>query len=235
MKAETWYNKLGFYNNPFSIKPAAFHDELFGYGNTIKNLNEKIASGAICFIEGKYGSGKTTALKRVINRFEGKKRLIYYSRAQSEESVDFDRLLRNRSWLNRLLRIKPKDMILLLDEAQELNRKDIEKIKEYHEKKYFKSVVFVSDKMESVKFSSELKKLVDGNVFSLGRIGREDAVRLIRKRIGNISILSDAIIRKIYAKDPTPRAFLENCEDACKYALSNGDQAVTDEHLKKVL
>jgi len=26
-----WYKKLGFHNNPFSIKPAAFRDELVAY------------------------------------------------------------------------------------------------------------------------------------------------------------------------------------------------------------
>ena len=38
MKVETWYNKLGFYNNPFSIKPAAFNDDIFGLGGTVENI-----------------------------------------------------------------------------------------------------------------------------------------------------------------------------------------------------
>lgn len=235
MAADTWYTKLGFYHNPFSMKPAAFHDELFGYGDVVERLNEKISAGEIAFIEGKYGSGKTTILKRIINRFEGRKKLIYYSRNRSEESVDFDGLLRNRSWWSRLFRIRPRDMILLIDEAQDLNKKDLERIREYHEAGYFKSVVFVSDSMKNARFSSEFRKLVQGNLIRIGKISEKDAIELVRKRIGNISLLSDAMIRKIYTYDATPRTFLKNCEDVCKYAISEGDTAVSEKHIRAVL
>ena len=38
MKKLTWFHELGFYSNPFSIKPAAFHNELMGYEGQIAHL-----------------------------------------------------------------------------------------------------------------------------------------------------------------------------------------------------
>ena len=122
-----------------------------------------------------------------------------------------------------------------MDEAQDLDKKDIEKIEDYHNNGYFKSVVFVSDKLDKAKFNNELKKLVQGNIFKLGRISKEDAVKLIRKRIGNLSLLPDEMIRKIHARDPNARALLKNCEDICKFAISKGDDKVNEKHIRKVL
>ena len=64
MKKLTWYHELGFFDNPFSIKPAAFHNELMGYNQTIKEINKKVEESNIIFISGEYGTGKTTVLKK---------------------------------------------------------------------------------------------------------------------------------------------------------------------------
>ena len=87
MKKLTWFHELGFFDNPFSIKPAAFDNELMGYSQVIKEINDKVAGSYIVFISGEYGTGKTTVLKKIINEFKGKKQVIYYNYNQSEKST----------------------------------------------------------------------------------------------------------------------------------------------------
>ena len=66
---DIWYKELGFYNNPFSIKPMAFHDEIIGYD--VDLVLGKIGNGEVMLIEGNYGKGKTTILKVVSGQEEG--------------------------------------------------------------------------------------------------------------------------------------------------------------------
>ena len=59
-----WYKEYGFHNNPFSIKPAAFHSKVIGYD--LSEIFDKVDNGKVLFIEGKFGFGKTTILKHII-------------------------------------------------------------------------------------------------------------------------------------------------------------------------
>tara|TARA_Y100000310_G_scaffold272554_1_gene287611 strand:- start:12009 stop:12719 length:711 start_codon:yes stop_codon:yes gene_type:complete len=235
MKKTVWYNKLGFYNNPLSIKPAAFHDELFGYDTILKNINEKVMSNEVLLIIGKYGYGKTTILKKIINKFMGKKEVVYYNCNQTEESIDFDRLLIGAGgFFSKLFKIRKKNMILLLDEVQDASEKDLKLIPDYYGSNFFRSVVFVTTK-KNLKFPKKLETLIGKNVFKITSIGRAEGVKLIRKRIGDLKLLSDGMILEIFKKNSKPRALLKNCEDVCKYAVENDAEKVTKRHVKKVL
>ena len=234
MKKLVWYQELGFFNNPFSIKPAAFHNELMGLNQIIKEINNKVAGSNIIFISGGYGTGKTTVLKKIINEFKGKKRVIYYNYNQSERSIDYDELLTNVSWWRKLFGIRKKNMIILLDEAQDMNKKDIEQVKKYHEEGFFKSVILVSKK-EDMKLTKELEEIIVENKFELGNIDKTDAVKMMRRRIGKLKFISDKNIIKIFNKNTNPRVFLRNCEDVCRYAFENDSKEATEEHIKKVL
>ncbi len=237
MKKLVWYHELGFFNNPFSTKPAAFHNELMGYDQTTEEISEKVAESDIILISGEYGTGKTTVLKRLISEFKGGtfkgKKVIYYNCNQSEKSIDYNRLLINAGgFLRRLFRIRKRNMIILLDEAQDMNRKDAEQVKNYYDEGFFKSVILVSSN-ENIKLTKELEKSI--NRFKLGNISREEAVEMIRKRIGSLRFISDQNIIKIFNKNTNPRAFLKNSENVCRYAFENGDKEVAEKHIKKVL
>ena len=231
---DIWFKKLGFYNNPFSIKPAAFGDELYGYN--LQDILNKVDSGEVIFIEGVYGQGKTTILKRIIREFGGKKKVVYYSCNRKEGDLDLDKLLRGgKGFFGRLFGTKSKGMILLLDESQEINEKDGENLANYHNE-FFKSIVLVSHGFNSDNLSENLKKLVNSNVIRLGDVSPADAVNIIRKRIGNLDIIDDDIVAQIFSKsDNNPRRLLKNCEQVCKYAFDRGYDKVTKEHVDAIL
>lgn len=239
MKNLTWYNKIGFFSNPFSIKPAAFHNELFGHNQTIKKVNEKIENSKVVFLSGNYGTGKTTVLKGIIRNFkQGKfegKNVIYYNCNQSEKPIDYYRLLVNAGgFLRRLFRIRKKNMIILLDEIQDMNKKDMTQLKKYYTDGFFRAIVLVS-KYDDVELTDELKSVIGKNKFKLENMSKNEAIKMIRKRIGDLKFISNDMIIKIFNKNENSRSFLKNCEDVCRHAFSEGDELIDECHIREAL
>ncbi|MBI2133543.1 ATP-binding protein [Candidatus Woesearchaeota archaeon] len=233
-QTELWYNRLGFYNNPFSIKPAAFHSEIIGYD--LEDVFGKVESGGVLYISGPMGIGKTTILKNIIARFGGKGRVIYTSCNTSDKKTDFRKLLVNTSFFGRLFSSPSKNMILLVDEAQDIKKQESNDILRFFRKGNFKSIVFFGTEVPGEKLGDGINELVKDNVKFLSKLKPESAVDLVRKRIGSLDFISDSMIKKIYRlSGSNPRKLLENCEDIFKVAADRKASRITDEHLMAVI
>ncbi|MFW5852692.1 MAG: AAA family ATPase [Nanoarchaeota archaeon] len=235
MANELWYKQFGFKQNPFTIKPGLLHDEVIAYD--LDSLFNKIDYGEVVFVEGPYGSGKSTILKNIINEFGGKKQVVYYAANRNGKSIDFYSLLKGKyGFFGRMMKGLPRDMILLIDEADSMSEEDFENLREYYEQGNFKSVVLVADSFDKLKISDYFFELVKDNIISLTELDENEAVVLIRSRIGDLDFLPDDIIKRIYPlSKKNPRALLKNCEDVCRYAYEFGDDKVMDSHVKEVL
>jgi hypothetical protein len=238
MNKVIWYHELGFFDNPFSIKPAAFHNELFGNSSAIARIIKRIEERGIVFVSGEFGVGKTSVLKKIIGEFRGRrfggKKVVYYNCDSSEMSIDYDRLLVNAGgFFSRLFGIRQKGMMILLDEAQGMNERDLRMVKRYYDDGFFRSVVFVS-KHDDMKLPEELENEINGNKFKIGNMTKNEAVLMIRKRIGNLKFLGDDMILKIFNKERNSRSFLKNCEDVARVAFESGAKVVDEAHVKKV-
>ena len=230
---ELWFQQVGFHSNPFSIKPAAFHDEIVGY--KVDALVQRINQGDISFVEAPLGSGKTTILKNLIKEFEGEKRVIYTS-CLSSECLDIDSLLRNARLSGKLFGKLPKDMILLVDEADDLMEPDAAEILRFRESGNIVAAVFFGTKYAAQRFPHTLRKDVSRNIVKLTMLTPEQAAQLIRKRIGHLPLLSDEIIKQIYVRvNYSPRRLLEGCEDVCRTAVLSAAPKVTSTHVNEVL
>ena len=71
-----WFRELGFNNNPFSIKPAAFHDQVVGFEKVVDEISYGVLNNKVVVVEGDYGNGKSSILKRLLNDFGGKKQVV---------------------------------------------------------------------------------------------------------------------------------------------------------------
>ena len=235
MANDIWYRNFGFRTNPLTIKPGLIHDEVIAYD--LEGLFSKIEYGEVIFVEGPYGTGKSTILKNVINEFGGRKQVVYYSANRKSKNIDFYSLLKGKyGTLGRLFRGLPHDMILLIDEADSMSEEDFENLREYYEQGNFKSVVLVGDDFDKMKISDYFFELVKENVISLTELDENEAVILVRSRIGDLEFVSDEIIKKIYSlSSKNPRTLLKNCEDVCRFAYDSGDDKVMDTHVKSVL
>ncbi len=228
-----WYKELGFYNNPFSIKPAAFHDQAIGYEKVVDEISYGILNNKIVIVYGDYGNGKSTILKRLLNDFGGKKQVIYYSCNRIDGRLDVKELLNGRyGFIGKWFDMKPKNMILLLDEAQELDSKDYERVYPYYQEGYIKAVVLMGNEIKKEKIIGGLKSNLEE--VEMGKLNEELAVLVIRKRIGDIPLLSDSIIRKVYQKTgDNVRSLLKTCEDLCKSSVDSGRRKITEEFVKQ--
>ena len=239
MNKVIWYQEFGFFSNPFSIKPAAFDNEMFGNVSVVPRIIKKIEERGIVFVSGYFGVGKTSVLKRIIGEFRGGslggRKVIYYNCNRSERSIDYDKLLvMSGGFFGRLFGTRKKGMMLLLDEMQDMNKGDLERVKEYYDDGFFHSVVFVS-RDDKVKLPKSLVKEINGNRFTLENMTGKEAVKMVRKRIGDLNFLGDEVILKIFGKDKNSRNFLKNCEDVCRIAFESGADFVDSEHVEKVL
>ncbi|MBS1266788.1 MAG: hypothetical protein MAG795_00757 [Candidatus Woesearchaeota archaeon] len=230
-----WYKEWGFHNNPFSIKPAAFNDNVVGYDLT--EIFDKISQGEILFLEGKFGYGKTTILKHIISRFGGQREVAYYNCNRKKGDIEVESVLKGKfGFFGKLFLGTPNNMIFLLDEVKELSEFDQQEMLRLFSNGNLKSVVLFGPKFELVNATPDLKEKLVDNVIELTKLTEEEAIDLVRERIGDIKLVSDDIIKKVFKHTKKiPRVLLENLEDVCKYAAENNEEEVTEDHLKEVL
>jgi hypothetical protein len=230
-----WYRELGFSSNPFSIKPGAFSSEIVGYD--LSEILKKIEEARVLFIEGEYGFGKTSILKHIIAQFGGHRKVAYYNCNRADETINTHGILRgSKGFFARLVGVMPSDLILLLDEVERISQNDQKDLLKHYKEGHIKSIVFFGPDFDKISFSIELRKLMVNNVIKLTELTENEAVQLVRERVGNLKLLDDRIIKLVFRHSSNnPRLMLENLEDVLKYAVDNNEEQVTDDHLKEVL
>jgi hypothetical protein len=229
---DIWFREFGFDKNPFTIKPAAFDFELVGVN--VKNVLSGINDGKILFVEAPLGHGKTTLLKNIVHKFGGKRKVIYIHSVPSEK-VDVKDLLKRSSIANYITGSIPTGMILVVDEAQNLTQEDSAEIMEFYKNGNLKAVIFFGTNYSVQSFNKELTQVMNGNVVKLTKPTSEQAIGLVRNRIGNIPLLPNNIISSAYkSANGSPRRLLQICEDLCRKAVENGKLSVTTEELSAI-
>ncbi|MGM5484365.1 MAG: ATP-binding protein [Nanobdellota archaeon] len=199
----TWFEEYGYRKNPLSTKPSLV---LYGIEELYTRLRRKIQGGKRILLLGEYGTGKTSLLKKVIKEFGGRRKVIYYNCNKDDCHIDFKALIKGSgNLIQRLFGIRKKGLILLVDEADLLKKRDMENLEFHFSKGDFRAVVFAATGMISS---------VD-EVIRTGSIGEKDAVSMIRKRIGH-DLISEGMIKEILRKDDNPRRFLKNVEAFCR-------------------
>jgi Cdc6-like AAA superfamily ATPase len=231
---DLWYRNFGYKENPLTIKPAALHDEVVAYD--LEDIYDKIESGDVVFIEGPYGTGKSTILKNVINEFGGDKRIIYYSANRSGSKCNFRKIIADKqSFVSKLFKAKPKGLVLLIDESEYLSADDFDELTNLRTSGVVKAILFVGSSFDKLKINSYFLEAVKENVISLTQLEEDEAVSLIRSRLGDLEFISDDVIKKIYnISEKNPRLLLKNIEEICRYAYDFGDEKVLDEHIEEV-
>lgn len=224
-----WFKELGYTYNPFTIKPGFFDDEIVGYDKVIEQLVAKVNEHDMCFLEGGYGQGKTTAIQYLVNEFQGKNRVVHISRNRSDRAFNYDELLKKASGIKGWFGGRSKDVILLVDETAKINESDCQQIMDLYDAGYFQSVIFIDKSLKESNLSDEVKKEIGKNVFVLGSITPKDAVEIVRSRLDdNEGFVTDKLIEEVFAKSKkNTRTFLANMEDVSRNAIENGRQIIT--------
>ena len=125
-------------------------------------------------------------------------------------------------------------MILLLDEAQELTKKDYEKVYSYFEGGYFKSVVLVGVDFNKEELPANVKDHL--KELNISNLKIDQVMDLLKKRVGELPMLTKQVVEELYdLSDNNIRKLLKNCEEVCKYAVTFGEDKITSEVIKEAL
>jgi DNA helicase TIP49 (TBP-interacting protein) len=232
---ESWFKKLGFDYNPFNIKPSYFFEHTLDDSELIDNIVSELENGNSAFLKGEYGTGKTTVINKIISDL-GENTVIYYSCEGSENPIPIEKLLISKNnFLFRLFRIKKKGVILALDEAQKISLRDIKKVESYVASGHIKAVLFVASNDEFELLNTKIKGIVDENMFKTKELTKEIALEIVRDRIGDLDIITDEAILKIFSYNKNPRKFLKNCEKVFKSCFDENLNEISVQFIDKTL
>jgi len=216
-----WWRKLGFYTNPFTIKPAVFDNKVFGQDKILEELSYKIPAGTMSFVEGPLGTGKTTIMKHIISKFRGQGKVIFFSCNRIDSELNMEELLRGKyGFWGRMFGMMPKEMIVLLDEAQQLSPANTERIKYYDNANLHQSIK---------------ERIGHDGLFKIKELTEDEAIALVRNRIGNSKIISDDVIRELWKiSGKIPRRLLQRLDTVFKYSVENSEAEIKVSDLTKI-
>ena len=125
-------------------------------------------------------------------------------------------------------------MILLLDNVQNLTKRNCERIKYYYDQDNIKSVVFTTDSYSSVNFSNSIKDRIGKRIIRIKDLSKKDAINIIRNRTEDKEILNDGYINKLLTlSNKNPKQFLINSGKLYKHLIKNKNKKVKD--IKKII
>lgn len=233
-----WYEELDFDENPFSTNPKKFAAQLSGMETILEDVFYRVAAGSMLFIEGKKGSGKSSILWNVIKKYRGRGKIIYVDCSQLEKELNIEKLLVNKHGFirGRIMKRKPKNMILLLDNIDELSPRNSERVKYFFDQGYIHSVVFAGENYKKIKFSKSLKERIGGRIINTPVLEPYQAVSLVRNRIGDSDMISDEFIEDVFkSSGKDPFKFLQNLDSIFSFAVENNEEKITKQTIKKVI
>ncbi len=227
-----WYENYDFDEDPFLSS-----GKVFGIDEVLNELSYRVESGSMVFLEGKEGFGKSAVIKELIRAFGGKGKVIYFDCGHIEKKVNIESLMKGKYGIfGKLFGVNPKNMMLFLDNANFLTKKNCERIKYYFDNNYIKSVVFTGAAYSKAHFSKSVRDRIGGRVIKLKELSPEQAVELVRSRAPNLDIFSDELIKKIYRHSGgNVKKFLADLSSASERACNEGDGKVSEKHIVEVL
>jgi predicted AAA+ superfamily ATPase len=209
-----WYQRYGWENNPFDLKPMP--DFVSGFDDIRSELLEFIKSGSCCLLLGKEGLGKTSILKWLEKYALEEGIPLYINTAgmkkEEIEELNIDRLIREKTGFLGMLQ-KDKKVILLVDEAQTLPAMMGDAIKRNFDNHMIKSAVLASSGEEVDNLSESLLSLVGMRKVNMRPMKQKEAMDMITKRMGFRNPFGPDCLELIFEKAKfSPKKILEACE-----------------------
>jgi len=228
---KTWYEKYGWDEDPFSVRP---NEKLIGLEKEQEKIMSHIHSGVISLITGPTGAGKTSLLlwvEKTIRKQGYTPIRINCIEKKSREEIYKD-IRVHRGFTDWVLKRFPKKTVLLLDEAQCLLKDTGELIKVWWDDKRTHAVVLTSiEENLSNMTGSFMDRLKEQTVYlpalSLSKIGD-----LVRLRVGEKNPFNNEAMEAISIRSENiPRRALEICRKVCVACAEKDVRDITREHV----
>ncbi len=229
-----WYEELDFDQDPFADTEET---PLIGYEDALQEIFYRIAAGDMLFMEGKEGSGKTALLKRVIARFRGRGKIIYLDGKKLEKNVNLGETFKKSvGFWKRLTGRQPSNIILLMDDVEEVTRKNSERIKYYYDQNHIRAVIFTGTNYKTVGLSESLKDRVS-KIIKIKEPSEEDVIEIVKARLQNKQVMSEEVIKELYKRaNKNMKTLMTYCSKVLDYAIrEKKEKAATKEHINAAL
>jgi len=224
-----WFERFGYEQNPFELNPFKSEYTLINHIHLMNDLDHLLKSGRMFVLCGPAGSGKTMFLKQILNRYTKTK---YVDASKIKKDVNIEDILKKKAKLFGLIRSKPKQELLLIDNAEQLSEKNIERIKFYFDQDHLQSVVFATIDPQLIKMSQSTKDRIMDQIITIPPMNQYEAVRIVRERFNDHFFLPDEIILKIFkAANMNMKQTLSYCNDVCAFVVKEGRGEVLPKYL----
>jgi len=228
--SETWFQKFGWSDNPFKIRPDS--ENIIGFLDIRAKLLSHVHSQSPLLLLGPTGTGKTTLLYWL----KDKKNAIYINLLDFDENGAKRQISGFKTKVKRLFGSKN---IVLLDEAHAMPPKFSEWIRAKYDKGEIDSLVMAMVHDEMKNFSNPFKDRVGSRKLETRTVTEEEAFKIVRQRIfshGKENPFTDKALQYIFSfSGYHPRKILENCEKCCIHASWKELLYIDEDFVKKVL
>jgi len=214
----TWYEQLGFRENPLDLRPCP---KLIGLDKQEEELKNHIRKGEICFINGLTGSGKSSLLVKLQNELKDHS-FVYVDAQELPAQFSIDEAIKNNRSILDLIALKEypaKPAVLIIDEFQatspELALQARAKWENPNDKK-IKSIVLAQISKQMKNVTPAFKERLGSRIITLPTLDDNEMKEILKIRLQLRSgtnyynkLHNEAINLMVACADGNPRRLLE--------------------------
>ena len=241
MAIETWFEVLGFQENPCSILPNGF---VTGLLQEERELLTYLKGGHACLLHGEVGTGKTSLLQRVETALREDGFDVIYIDAktlsgltqvnflaqfypQGNRRLRLERHARNGAlWARLVLKMAPyKPVVLLLDEFARLPHAALaDQIEGYFNQRLIHSFVCAQQRGDVQRTSQSFLDRIQNRHIQTGRLSKEECLAILGHRFGGKGVLSEQTMNTLVTEcGLLPRRVLESVERVHQHLYETGE------------
>ena len=214
----TWYEQLGFRENPLDLRP---NPKLVGLEKQEEELKNHISKGEICFLNGLTGSGKSSLLVKLQHDLRDHS-FVYLDAQELPNDFDLEAALKDsRTIIDRLsLREYPsKPAVLIVDEFQATSQALVLQARAKWEnpaEKKIKSMVIAQISRQLKNVTPAFKERLGSRMVTLPTLDDSEMKEILKLRLESRNgtnyynrLHNEAINLLVACSDGNPRRLLE--------------------------
>ncbi|MCF7861233.1 hypothetical protein K9M79_03220 [Candidatus Woesearchaeota archaeon] len=207
-------------------------EDFLDKSSLLDDLLYHVNAGSLIFIKGK--TGKTFVLYQIIRKFRGSRKVVYLDCKTLKKSLNIEDLLFEKyGSIGKLLKIRPKNMVVLLDNIKYLSERNAERVKFLFDHSYIRSVVFTAQTASGLKLTESIMHRMGNRTFETPKVESNDLLQIANKYCSVDAIKSKDALSSIFKRGGYSLSnFKKNLLLINKYAKKKGTELQLQEYLK---